>query len=229
VARHKHQSPTLNLLITDEQYAQAVASNSGGCLIADAIKSQYPELSKITVDMATIRVSDRAAGERYTYLTPPDAQHVLLAFDQGWKNPVELLTIKRAVTITPITRDKSGRDSVAGVTARRSARIAELQAKEARGETLSNGEKSALTQMLNPRPTRQRPTSLGKTKVAVTSRHGVVVHGKAPIQGLAHPNLLRGRDRHFGAKMADPGQAFREAVDAGIAERAQQQQQQQQQ
>ena len=38
-------------------------------------------------------------------------------------------------------------------------------------------------------------------------------------QGEAHPNLLRGRDRHFGAKLADPGEAFREAVEAAVADR----------
>jgi hypothetical protein len=46
------------------------------------------------------------------------------------------------------------------------------------------------------------------------------VHGGNPLaQGPAHPNLLRGRDRHFGAKMADPGVAFREAVEEAVRER----------
>jgi hypothetical protein len=38
----KHGSPTLALAITKEQRDRAVKSNSGGCLIADAIQSQYP-------------------------------------------------------------------------------------------------------------------------------------------------------------------------------------------
>ena len=39
------------------------------------------------------------------------------------------------------------------------------------------------------------------------------------MQGKPHPNLLRGRNRHFGAKLADPGQAFHDAVEAAVAER----------
>ena len=38
--------------------------------------------------MATIRFTDQQkAGQRYTYLTSPTAQHCLLSFDQGWPNP----------------------------------------------------------------------------------------------------------------------------------------------
>jgi hypothetical protein len=46
------------------------------------------------------------------------------------------------------------------------------------------------------------------------------VEGGRPIaHGPDLPNLLRGRNRHFGAKLADPGEAFREAVAAGVAEK----------
>ena len=37
--------------------------------------------------------------------------------------------------------------------------------------------------------------------------------------GEPHPNLLRGHDRHFGAKLANPGVVFEEAVAAEVAER----------
>ena len=54
----------------------------------------------------------------------------------------------------------------------------------------------------------------------VDENRGTVVYGGRPLpQGEAHPNLLRGRDRHFGAKLADPGEAFREAVEAAVADR----------
>jgi hypothetical protein len=217
MARNKHSSPTLNIVITEEQHAKAIASNSGGCLIADAIKEQYPQLTSVSVDMATVRATDRQKGERYTYLTPAGAQHLLLAFDQGWPHVgAGTLTIRRAVKITPIIR---GRQERKRINRRREDRVRELEAKEASGEPLSRYERTALTRMHNAAPAPERPTSVGAPDVKVDER-GVVVRGGNPVvQGPAHPNLLRGRNRHFGAKLADPGTAFQEAVDAAVAER----------
>jgi hypothetical protein len=218
--RRKFASPTLDLAITPEQHERAVKSDSGGCLIADAIKEQYPHLTGVVVDMATIRVTDKKAGERYTYLTPAPAQHVLLAFDQGWPNPTDRLVVKRAVKITPVVRGV--RDSPAAVAARRETHIAELEGKIAAGEQLTDGEKQALGRMKNAKPTRERPTARGRSVVSSGNGRDVVVRGGRPlVQGPAHPNLLRsrGRARHFGAQLADPGVAFREAVDAAVAER----------
>lgn len=207
--KRKHSSPTLTVQITAEHHARAVKSASGGCLIADAIKEQYPQFTGVTVDMATIRVSDRKAGVRYTYLTPPVAQHLLLSFDQGWPQPTEQVIVKRAVKITPITNSRRH-------TAGREARLRELEAKEARGEELLAREKDALTKLRSRGP---RPSTTGPVDVHIDER-GAVVHGGNNLpQGKSHPNLLRGRDRHFGAKLADPGQAFNDAVDAAVAER----------
>ena len=150
MARSKHGSPALALRITATQHERAVKSASGGCLIADAIKEQYPELTKVTVDMATIRVSDRKAGMRYTYLTPPAAQHLLLSFDQGWPQPIEEVVVRRAVKVTPITRAKHGPSSTTAAAARREVRKAELEAKAAAGEKLTRGEAIALGRLRNP-------------------------------------------------------------------------------
>jgi hypothetical protein len=211
MARRKH-SPRLELAVTQEQYDRAVRSNSGACLISDAIKAQYPELTNISSDMATVRVTDRKRGERYIYMTPPAAQHLLLAFDQGWPNPTDRLTIKGAVQIHPITRSRL---SAIG----RAERVAELQRKEAAGEPLTRYERAALTRMAGPNGGADRPTARGPAKVTV-DRGRVTVRGGAPrMQGPAHPNLLRSANRHFGAKLADPGIAFREAVEAAVEER----------
>jgi len=221
MARKRRTSPVLQLTIGQDQIDRAVQSNSGGCLIADAIKTQYPELTGVTVNMATIRVSDRKRGERYTYLTPPAAQHVLLAFDQGWPNPADHLTIERAVQINPIVRARSPE--------RRAARIDELR-KAAATRDLTRAERAALTRMSKPgvppssqriseNPRRARPASHPPAEIH-SERGQVQVRGGPPrVQGPAHPNLLAGRDRHFGAKLADPGIAFREAVEAAVAER----------
>ena len=212
-------SPTLTLAITEENRARAIASNSGGCLIADAIKDQYPNLSGVTVDMATIRATDRAKGVRYIYLTPPNAQHVLLSYDQGWPNPTEELVVRRAVQVLPVT---SSPVQKAKVRAHRADRLTDLRARAAAGETLARHDRGALTRMENNPPVElDRPSTIGPPTVVTRGRGSeVTVVGGPPLpQGPAHPNLLRGRNRHFGAKLADPGVAFNEAVEARLAER----------
>ena len=218
----RHVSPTLELTLTDEDLATARASNSGGCLIADAITRLYPHLTRPTVDMATIRVSDRAKGVRYIYLTPPEAQHILLAFDQGWPNPISSLTIRRAVQVVPITRTSTGRNSADQAARRSRQKIAELSLKK-RVTGLDRYEQSVLTRLesLQSNPAPERPVSPGPAEVKVSKDvGGAVVYGGRPLkQGPSHPNLLRGRDRHFGARLADPGKAFTDAVEAEIARR----------
>lgn len=159
--RNRFTSPTLEITIGQEQIDRAVRSASGGCLIADAIKEQYPHLRNVTVDMATIRATDSKRGQRYTYLTTATAQEVLLYFDQGWPNPADHLTIKGAVQITPVTR--GGNRSQAPE--RRAARREELQARQSAGETLTPREKTALTRLTrNP----DRPKSPGPAEVSAS-------------------------------------------------------------
>lgn len=212
-------SPVLNISIGQRQYEQAIRSNSGGCLIADAIKEQYPHLAVISVDMATVRVRDGEKGLKYTYLTPALAQHLLIAFDQGWRQPVESLTIKTAVKIDHITRSPSDKRSKAQY---REERIAELENKLDLGEELTPPEKAALSRMTNPnrKPPKPRPSSAGPITDVITSgnRPATIVGGKPIPQQAAkdNPNLLRGRNRHFGAKLAHPGIAFDEAVEQRV-------------
>lgn len=208
----KFASPTLALAITAEHYETAKQSASGACLIADAIKRQYPQYTGVAVDMATVRVTDKAKGVRYTYLTPEPAQMLLLSFDQGWPQSTEAVSIKRAVKISPIV--KAGTRA-----AEKAARMAELEAKEAAG-TLVGREKAALTTM---RKTPARATSHGRAEMGKESNR--VVHGGRPIPKATtkHPNLLASRDRHYGAKLAKAGTAFdnavAEAAEAAVAER----------
>jgi hypothetical protein len=210
-------SPTLSLTISAEQYERAKQSDSGACLIADAIKSQYPNMSSVSVDMATIRCSDRKRGVRFTYLTPPEAQHLLLSFDQGWSNPTESVTIRRAVKINAITRTK-GKDGTAATKLRREERRAQLEARVADGDELTTSEKRALTQLRKPYVPVERPAS--QPAPVVTGQSIPTVVGGQPIpQGPAHPNLLRSRNRHFGARVAAPGVQWEQAVEQAVAER----------
>jgi hypothetical protein len=221
MTRRKGSSPTLELEITAEQWDRAVRASSGGCLIADAMKVQYPELSRIVVDMATVRASDNARGERYTYLTPPDAQHLLLAFDQGWSCPTDQVTIRRAVHVRPI---KTQRKKTADRVAARDERRAAVEAKVERGEPLTKSDKLVRAAAnREPLPPPDRPTSHGPVEAVEQTSGGriTIVGGESPITGPArtNPNLLHGHNRLFGARTAEPALAFTEAVEKAVAER----------
>jgi hypothetical protein len=205
MARTKKTSPTIVVAITPDRYERAIRAASGACLIADAIKDQG--YTGVSVDMATIRFTDREAGERYTYLTPGPAQHVLLAFDQGWPNPADQVTIKKAVKVEAVTTRKSE-------VKKREARLAELEAKTEAGEPLTAKEEAVLAKLRKP----SRPTKRGK---ATVDENGTVIGGTPIVQGPPHPNLLRSRNRHFGAKISNPGMVFEAAVEEAVNKRLQ--------
>jgi hypothetical protein len=216
--RNKFSSPTLDLEIPPDAYQHARLSASGSCLISDAIKRQYPHLTHISTDMATIRASDKRKGVRYTYLAPEDAQMCLLAFDQGWSNPVDHIVLRRAVKIDPITSARPDAPHSVALAKEVAARRAAAASKQARGEDLTRGEKMSLSfaAKAKTRSPQQRPTARGAPEAMTRGAGeagGAVVRGGSPIkQGPAHPNLLRGRNRHFGAKLAKGGSAWEEAV-----------------
>ena len=220
----RHTSPKLVLKITEEIRERAIQASSGGCLMADAIRTQYPRFEGIAVDMATVRFTDRKAGLRYTYLTPESGQTCLLAFDQGWDNPYDEVVLKRAVQIVPVKRNRTGPTSAAGIAERRPARIAELEAKEAAGP-LTGAEKRALGMLRNPKPTPERPSSTGPADVVMVETGGTgrtpVIYGGRPLiqrQRDPNPNLLKGRNRIFGAKSSRPSVPWEKAVAKAAAE-----------
>lgn len=69
--------------VTKEIISKAAQADSSHCMIADAIRAQNPAWTNVTVDLQTIRVTDKARRERFIYLTPLLAQQQLLRFDQG--------------------------------------------------------------------------------------------------------------------------------------------------
>jgi hypothetical protein len=214
----------LNVEIKEENYERAIKANSAACLVADAIKEQYPELSSIRVDVATIRVTDRKAGKRYVFLTPPSVSDTLLFFDQGLKEQElpKTLSIRNLVRVTSMRRSQA--DLKAQVE-RRTKRLAELTEKKERGETLSSDEKRALTLMEKHKKSPVRPTSFGPTTVQGGEGANLVLHGGDPrrMYGKSedhkkNPNLLAGRTRHFGAKTAKPSFVLEQIVKEALKE-----------
>jgi hypothetical protein len=215
---------TMQLVIEKEDYEQAKASDSGGCLIAHAIKRQYPRFSHVSVDTSFTRITDRERGEKYTYLTPPSAAEFLLAFDQGWEErdlPKKIRYRDRAIRVVPITRSASAVRQTAEQSA---ARLAMLEAKVQKGESLTGHERRSLTRLRNPKPRAQRPITGGPIQVEGEYGEEIIRGGTAPRHeryARLNANLLRGRDRLFGRKSAQPSEVFKQAVQEAVkADRA---------
>lgn len=77
------RAPYMDVSITDEVIKDGVSRDSGHCMIAEAVRAVRPNAAYISVDLQTIRFSDMVKMERYTYLTPRNAQVALVKFDQG--------------------------------------------------------------------------------------------------------------------------------------------------
>lgn len=81
--RREARTPRVNIAITEEIIAASTQRDSSHCMIAEAVKMAVPEASAISVDLQTIRWTDRKKGLRYVYLTPRTGQIELVKFDQG--------------------------------------------------------------------------------------------------------------------------------------------------
>jgi hypothetical protein len=203
--------PHLQLEITPENYERAVTAKSSACVVADAIREQYPRFSNVHVDVATIRVTDKELGVRYTYLTPPSVAETLLFFDQGWReeNLPKKLRVRECFRVTPITRRAS---SLKMTAERRAERLTELEAKEQSGEELSREEKVSLAKLRNPQAPPARPTTWGPKTVEVVGDQ-VIQQGRPPKYPTRSASLLDDRTRHFGQKSAKPNEVLQKAMD----------------
>ena len=104
------RSPRVTIELTEDLLANAIQADSSHCMIAEAIKAQVPGASNVSVDLQTIRWSDRKKGRRYTYLTPPAFQEALLRFDQGEPIPPFRATVGSAVHIGVVRAAKTKDD-----------------------------------------------------------------------------------------------------------------------
>jgi hypothetical protein len=73
----------MRIKVGNEHIENAIKKDSHKCMIADAIHKAIPYARYIMVDTQSIRFSDLDAGQRYIYLTPPEAQKNILKFDRG--------------------------------------------------------------------------------------------------------------------------------------------------
>lgn len=98
--RSKFNARRLNIPVTEEVINSAVERDSAHCVLADAIQQALPEVTRVSVDLQTIRFT-APDGTRYVYLTPARQQEVLVNFDQGRKPEPGLLYLARPIQIVP--------------------------------------------------------------------------------------------------------------------------------
>lgn len=99
------RAPRVELKVTEDEIRVAVQKDSSHCLWAEAVRVAYPDASHISVDLQSIRFSDRKKRLRYTYLTPRPIQVGIVDFDQGvTPEPVTCLLRNGQVTEMAGTR-----------------------------------------------------------------------------------------------------------------------------
>jgi len=76
-------APRLKFSVDAKSIEEAVERDSSHCMIAESVKKMYPEAKYVSVDIQTIRFSNRKKKERYVYLTPRNAQVAIVEFDVG--------------------------------------------------------------------------------------------------------------------------------------------------
>ena len=88
------RSPRILVHITQQAIEEANRIKSNHCMIVEAIKKQYPEAKSVSVDLQTIRFTDKKKGLRYVYLTPRNAQDALVRWDRGIAIPAFTILLR---------------------------------------------------------------------------------------------------------------------------------------
>ena len=83
------QNGRRRITVGDTHIAESLQRSSSACAIAEAVKQQIPNAIHVSVDLATIRWTDRVKQLRYVALTPVCAQELIVNFDQGLREKLE--------------------------------------------------------------------------------------------------------------------------------------------
>lgn len=77
----------MDIHVTKEVLDGSKVRSSSHCMVAEAVKEHCKEkgikCGAVSVDIQTIRFSDKARRLRYVYLTPYSVQRAIIQFDQG--------------------------------------------------------------------------------------------------------------------------------------------------
>lgn len=116
------RAPQIDISITQAAIDLARAKDSSHCVIAEALRmyldnKEANRYGYISVDLQTIRFTDKQKKERYTYLSPRAAQVCVVRWDQGIKpEPFDL-------------RLRGGHTTLSGASTQDKARARECRAR----------------------------------------------------------------------------------------------------
>lgn len=79
--------PRFKVVVTEEIIKRAMPRDSHHCMIADAIKQQYPRFTHIDVDISAVYFTDPKRDRRYWFFLPRPAQEALIAFEYQIEPP----------------------------------------------------------------------------------------------------------------------------------------------
>jgi hypothetical protein len=82
------RAPSLDFMVLDRHMDDAMKNHSGRCMVAEALKENYPHLKNVKVDIHFIRFADAKKEERYLIPTPQTIGAYLYLWDDG-KRPQE--------------------------------------------------------------------------------------------------------------------------------------------
>jgi hypothetical protein len=83
------QNGRRRISVGDAHIAESLQRSSSACAIAEALKQQIVNATHVSVDLATIRWTDRVKQIRYVCLTPMCAQELIVNFDQGLREKLQ--------------------------------------------------------------------------------------------------------------------------------------------
>lgn len=96
---HRYNSPRLTVTVTAEHIQLGKRGSSTRCMVAEAIREQFPQFMNPSADIQTIRFSDPVRQLRYVYLTPYEPHLAMVLFDTGITPKPFAFTLKRASQI----------------------------------------------------------------------------------------------------------------------------------
>lgn len=127
--RTRIKAPQIRVTIDQDTISDSVERSSSHCMIAEAIKRAAPQFGGVSVDLTSIRFTDKERHLRFVYITPRVAQIALIDFDRGiMPKPFSFLlkTPAQIVRSNP-TRDGSKRIKRYEGDANRAAHAASLR------------------------------------------------------------------------------------------------------
>jgi hypothetical protein len=166
-------------------------------MIADALKIALPDATDISVDLATIRYTNRKRRQRRMILTPPPAQRALLMFDNSDPDlrPFEFRLPSPAQIVPMRNRPRQPKKENEPPSKRSAKSKSKVDQKSAKGKSKVD-QKRPGPRLGRPEGGGKVPPKLGGTLPPLGSLKG----GSAAKTGAAAANYTTGRIRRYGLR-----------------------------